>query len=39
VFLEDKTLVNKKMIEANMADEYTFMYPYKYQQEFKNIEK
>jgi 4-amino-4-deoxy-L-arabinose transferase-like glycosyltransferase len=39
VFLEDGTLVNKKMIEAGMADEYTFKKPYKYQKEFKEAEK
>lgn len=39
VFLEDRTLVNKKMIEADMANEYTFIYPYKYQREFKEVEK
>ncbi len=39
VFLEDNILVNKKMIEADMADEYTFIVPYKYQMEFKEIEK
>lgn len=39
VFLEDGTLINKKMIEANMADEYTFKIPYKYQEEFKEIAK
>lgn len=39
VFLEDRTLVNKKMIESDMADEYTFIYPYKYQREFKEVEK
>lgn len=38
VFLEDGTLINKKMIEANMADEYTFKIPYKYQTEFKELE-
>lgn len=39
VYLEDTTLVNKKMIEADMAREYTFIYPYKYQKEFKEVEK
>ncbi len=39
VYLEDTTLVNKKMIEADMAREYTFIYPYKYQKEFKEAEK
>lgn len=39
VFLEDRTLVNKKMIETDMADEYTFIVPYKYQVEFREIDK
>ncbi len=39
VYLENKTLINKKMIEANMADEYTFIVPYKFQSEFRQIKK
>jgi len=39
IYLEDRTLVNIKMIEADMADEYTFIYQYKYQKEFKETEK
>ena len=39
VYLEDKTLVNKEMIEADMAKEYTFIHPYKYQKDFKDVEK
>jgi endonuclease YncB( thermonuclease family) len=39
VFLEDGTLVNKKMIESGEAKEYTFKTPYKYQKEFKAAEK
>jgi micrococcal nuclease len=35
VFLEDGTLINKKMIEAGMAEEYTYKKPYKYQLEFR----
>jgi len=38
VYLEDRTLVNKKMIEAKMADEYTFISPYKFQKEFREID-
>lgn len=38
IFLEDGTLVNKKMIEGDMADEYTFKTPYKFQSEFKQAE-
>lgn len=37
IFLEDGTFINKKMIEANMANEYTYKVPYKYQVEFKKI--
>lgn len=37
VFLEDGTLVNKKMIEEGLAEEYTFKTPYKYQEEFRKI--
>jgi len=39
VYLDDGTLVNKKMIEAGMAEEYTYKNPYKFQWEFKEIEK
>lgn len=39
IYLEDKTLVNKKMIEADMADEYTYITPYKFQNEFIQAEK
>jgi len=39
VFLEDGTLVNKKMIETDMAEEYTFKVPYRYQMEFREIRK
>ncbi len=39
IYLEDMTLVNKKMIEADMANEYTFIYPYRYQMEFKEATK
>lgn len=37
VFLEDGTLVNEKMIESKMAEEYTFKTKYKYQEEFREI--
>ena len=39
VYLRDRTLINKKMIEADMADEYTFIHPYNYQREFKEAEE
>jgi len=35
VYLDDGTLVNKKMIEAGMAEEYTYKTPYKFQWEFR----
>lgn len=39
VFLKDGTMVNKIMIEAKMAEEYTFKMKYKYQEEFRKSEK
>ena len=39
IYLENGTLINKKMIEADMADEYTFKIPYKYQREFRVLEE
>lgn len=39
VFLKDGRMVNKMMIEAKMAEEYTFRTKYKYQEEFKKIGK
>ena len=39
IYLDDKTLVNKEMIVANMAKEYTFIRPYKYQKEFREAEE
>lgn len=37
IFLEDGTLVNKEMIRIGLVEEYTFIKPYKYQEEFKNF--
>ena len=39
VFLEDGTFVNKEMIRSGLAEEYTFIMPYKYQEEFRKLEK
>ena len=39
VFLKDGRMVNKIMIEAKMAKEYTFRTKYKYQEEFRKIGK
>lgn len=39
VYLEDGTLFNKWLVENGYAHEYTYIIPYKYQQDFKNAEK
>jgi len=39
VFLEDGTFINKLMIAEGYAHEYTYLIPYKYQEEFKTAEK
>ena len=39
VFLKDGKMINKMMIEAKMAEEYTFKTKYKYQEEFREIGK
>ena len=39
VFLKDDRMINKMMIEAKMAKEYTFKVPYKYQEEFRKVGK
>lgn len=39
VFLEDGRMVNREMIRSDMAREYTFKIPYKYQREFRGLEK
>ncbi len=39
VFLEDGTNFNKLMILEGYAHEYTYIIPYRYQQEFKEAEK
>lgn len=36
---EDGLFINKFLIENGYAHEYTFIKPYKYQKEFKNLEK
>ncbi len=38
IYLEDGTLVNKEMIKTGLVEEYTFIVPYKYQEEFRKIE-
>lgn len=39
IYLEDGTLVNKKLIEEGFGFEYTYQIPYKYQAEFKEAQE
>ncbi len=39
IYLEDGTLINKKLIEEGMAKEYTYKVPYKFQAEFRSDQK
>jgi len=39
IYLEDGTLINKKLIEEGVAKEYTYKIAYKFQTEFKEAEK
>lgn len=39
VYLEDGTLVNKKLIEEGFGFEYTYKIPYKFKTEFKEAQK
>ncbi len=39
VFLKDGRMVNEEMIKVKMAEEYTFKMKYKYQEEFRGLEK
>jgi micrococcal nuclease len=38
VYLEDGEMINRKMIAEGYAYEYTYMTPYKYQKEFRNLQ-
>ncbi len=38
VYLEDGQMLNRKMIAEGYAYEYTYMAPYKYQKEFKELQ-
>lgn len=38
VYLEDGQMVNRKMIAEGYAYEYTYMKPYKYRQEFRELQ-
>jgi len=39
IYLEDGTLINKKLIEEGFGFEYTYQLPYKFQTEFKTAQK
>lgn len=39
VYLEDGQMVNRKMIADGYAYEYTYMIPYKYQKEFRDLQR
>jgi micrococcal nuclease len=39
VYLEDGEMLNRKMIAEGYAYEYTYMTPYKYQKEFRGLQK
>jgi len=39
IYLEDGTLINKKLIEEGTSEEYTYKTAYKFQTEFKEVEK
>ncbi len=39
IYLEDGTLLNKKLIEEGFGFEYTYKIPYKFQTEFKEAQK
>lgn len=39
VYLEDGQMLNRKMIAEGYAYEYTYLHPYKYQDEFRKVQK
>ncbi len=39
VYLEDGQMINRKMVAEGYAYEYTYMTPYKYQREFRELQK
>lgn len=39
VYLEDGQMLNRKMIAEGYAYEYTYMVPYKYQEEFRQLQR
>lgn len=38
VYLEDGQMLNRKMVAEGYANEYTYMTPYKYQQDFRDVQ-
>jgi micrococcal nuclease len=39
VFLEDGQMLNRKMVADGYAYEYTYANPYKYQKDFKDLQR
>jgi micrococcal nuclease len=39
IYLEDGQMVNRKMVAEGYAYEYTYMTPYKYQKEFRELQR
>lgn len=38
VYLQDGQMLNRKMVAEGYANEYTYMTPYKYQQDFRDVQ-
>lgn len=39
VYLEDEQMLNRKMVAEGYAYEYTYLTPYRYQKEFRNLQR
>lgn len=39
VYLEDRVMVNRKLIAEGYAYEYTYLHPYEYQKEFRDLQR
>jgi micrococcal nuclease len=39
VYLEDGQMINRKMVAEGYAYEYTYMTPYRYQKDFRNLQR
>jgi micrococcal nuclease len=39
VYLEDGEMINRKMVAEGYAYEYTYMTPYRYQKDFRNLQR